>query len=106
MTYKIYTASLLKEGLVAYLSLRDGEAVWTTDFTNATSTEQVAEETLKLEADRGEQNNIIVGPYTVDVTSEDGRLVPLENRERIRAGGPTIKLPISGKTKQHTQAAA
>ncbi len=106
MTYKIYTASLLKEGLVAYLSLRDGEAVWTTDLNRATSTEHVEEATLKLEADRGEQNNIIVGPYTVDVTSEEGRPVPVENRERIRANGPTIKLPISGKAGQQSQAAA
>ena len=106
MTHKIYTASLLKEGLVAYLSVRDGEAVWTTDLHRATSTEHVDEDVLKLEADRGESGNIIVGPYLVDVTSEEGRLIPVDNRERIRANGPTIKLPATGNVGQTAQVAA
>jgi hypothetical protein len=106
MAYKIYTASLLKEGLVAYLSIRDGETSWTTDVNRATSTETVEETALVKAAERSEQENIVIGAYAVDVTREGDHLIPTENRERIRAGGPTITLPASGNISQSAQVAA
>ncbi len=106
MAYTVYTASLLKEGLVAYLSIRDGETSWTTDVNRATSTETVDDSILSTEAERSEQENIVVGVYSVEVTRDGDRLVPTENRERIRAGGPTVALPAAGNTTANARVAA
>jgi len=106
MAYKVFTASLLKEGLVAYLSIRNDEISWTTDVNRATSTETVDETRLANEAERSEQENIVIGVYTIDVTRDGDSLLPTENRERIRANGPTIKLPTAGNNTISAQVAA
>lgn len=41
------------------------------------------------------QQRIVCDPYVIDVKSVDGRLAPTSVRERIRASGPTVLLPIA-----------
>jgi Protein of unknown function (DUF2849) len=106
MAFQVITASLLKEGLVAYLCMDNDGASWTTDILKASSTETVAIEALQAEADRSDQQNIIVAAYAVDVEKTENGLVPVENRERIRANGPTVQLPINAASAASGQQAA
>ena len=95
MALQVFSGSLLKEGLVAYLCL-DAEGVsWTTDLNKATAVEDEKLDHLKSEAERSERENIIIAPYAVAVIKTDKGLVPVDNREKIRAYGPTITLPQS-----------
>lgn len=95
MALQVYTASLLKEGFVAYLRLDDEGASWSTDLNKATAVQEEAFADLQKEAERSERENIVVGIYAVDVVQTDQGLEPIENREKIRANGPTITLPQS-----------
>ncbi|MBO6755100.1 MAG: DUF2849 domain-containing protein [Roseibium sp.] len=84
--------------------LLDGEVVWLGD--GGTWVERVARAAVfdgkdavaaALQvADQAVADQKIVGPYEMDVTEEDGRLVPVRLRERIRATGPTTH-PDLGK---------
>ncbi|WP_025900016.1 DUF2849 domain-containing protein [Sneathiella glossodoripedis] len=96
MTLQVYSASLLKEGLVAYLCIDEDGISWSTDLNKATAVDENSIDSLKAEAERSEKENIVVGAYAVEVTQTANGLEPVENRERIRAYGPTISLPQSG----------
>ena len=93
MALQVYTASLLKEGIVAYLALEDDHPVWTTDIRQATVSDNDALDSLKNAAERSEQENIIVAPYAIEVLETDNGIVAATKREQIRAAGPTIVLP-------------
>ncbi len=46
---------------------------------------------LEQAGTEGEDANIVVGPYLIEVSTATGRLVPVLRREQIRASGvPTI----------------
>ncbi|OUR76500.1 hypothetical protein A9Q83_14255 [Alphaproteobacteria bacterium 46_93_T64] len=100
MTLQVYTASLLKEGLVAYLCIDTEGSYWSTDLNKAATAETDQAETLKSLAEQAERENIVIAAYAVDVELTENGTRPLENRERIRAYGPTITLPQSSDTKQ------
>ena len=93
MALQVYTASLLREGLVAYLCLDNGRAFWTTDLRKATarSVDDIA--ALKSAAERAEQDNIVIAPYAMDVIETEDGLAATTRREQIRASGPTFVLP-------------
>ncbi|USG60723.1 DUF2849 domain-containing protein [Sneathiella marina] len=93
MALQVYTASLLKEGLVAYLCLEDGLPSWTPEIGQATAMDDGSVESLKIAAEKSERDNIIVAPYAIDVVNSDGGWVAATKREQIRASGPTIVLP-------------
>jgi hypothetical protein len=93
MALQIYTASLLKEGLVAYLALKNGLPSWTTDIREATVGDADVLDALKVAAERSEQDNIVVAPYAIDVLETENGIVAATKREQIRANGPTITLP-------------
>ena len=95
MTLQVFTASLLKEGLVAYLCRENGNAYWSTDLTKAATANDKELNALQLEAERAEMENIVVAPYAVEVEILEGRIVPTTPRERIRANGPTILIPTT-----------
>ena len=106
MALQVYSASLLKEGLVAYLCLDTEGASWSTDLNKATTADDEASiSLLQKAAERSENENIVVGSYAVDVQKTENGLEPLENREKIRAYGPTITLPQSGSLKSNLHAA-
>ncbi|MDF2367059.1 DUF2849 domain-containing protein [Sneathiella sp.] len=93
MALQVYTASLLKEGLVAYLALENGQPSWTSDIHQATVSEEDTLDALKQAAEQSEQENIIVAPYAIDVLKTEDGIVAATKREQIRAEGPTIELP-------------
>ncbi len=93
MALQVYTASLLKEGLVAYLALENGHPSWTSDIHQATVSEGDALDALKKAAEQSEQENIVVAPYAIDVLKTEDGIVAATKREQIRADGPTIGLP-------------
>ncbi|WP_169566013.1 DUF2849 domain-containing protein [Sneathiella limimaris] len=98
MALQVYSGSLLKEGLVAFLCLDDEGISWTTDLNKATAVEDDGLDALKEAAEKSERDNIIIAPYAVEVSRTETGLEPVENRERIRAYGPTIRLPQSAKS--------
>jgi hypothetical protein len=86
---KVMTANRLSDGAVVYLTIAHG---WSDRFENAHASAEPAElagfEVTALEAVRA---RTVVGAYLFPVAVEaDGRLVPLGQRERIRAAGPTV----------------
>lgn len=84
----VVTANDLVEGHSVFLGC-DG---WSPRIDRAmlAFTAEEAEELAAL-ADRFVAENLIVGPYLVEVALEDGCPVPLSRRERIRAEGrPTV----------------
>ncbi|WP_373084103.1 DUF2849 domain-containing protein [Sneathiella sp.] len=93
MALQIYTASLLKEGQVAYLCLEDGLFSWTSDIQKATTGEGDFLESLKIAAEKSEQDNIVVAPYAIDIIKDGDGWTASTKREQIRATGPTIRLP-------------
>ncbi|WP_339635545.1 DUF2849 domain-containing protein [uncultured Sneathiella sp.] len=93
MALQVYTASLLKEGLVAYLTLENGNPSWTPDIRQATAGTDSELEILKLAAEQAEQDNHIVAPYAIDVLETEAGYIASTKREQIRASGPTISLP-------------
>ena len=85
---QVMTANDLVEGDSVFLS-RSG---WTRDIAAARVALNADEaELLARDGALGEVENKVVGPYSIDVTVEEGRPVPVLRRERIRAdGAPTF----------------
>ncbi|PHR61048.1 MAG: sulfite reductase [Robiginitomaculum sp.] len=79
------TANGLRTGPVVYLS---ADYTWNTAFENAMLTEDPLVIARMSEAgDRDEEENLIVGPYFIDVDAETH--LPARYRERFRAQGPS-----------------
>ncbi len=93
MTLQVITASLLKEGLVAYLQQNGTVTRWTSDITRATAVTGDSIDALQAVAQRSEADNIVIAPYAIDVIHTNEGLQAATNREQIRAKGPTIQLP-------------
>ncbi len=98
MALQVYTASLLKEGLVAYLSLKDGVPSWTPDIREATADTADRLDSLKAAAESAEQDNIVVAPYVIDVLETENGWKAATKREQIRAEGPSFALPQDSST--------
>ena len=93
MAMQVYTASLLREGLVAYLCLENGISSWTSDIRQATADSEGQLDLLKTAAEQAERENIVVAPYAIDVLETENGWKAATKREQIRAEGPTIVLP-------------
>lgn len=90
----VLTANRLSDGVAVFL---DFEGAWSTVFAEA-SVASSPDEVRALE-DRGAydaQRNIVLEPYLVEVREIDGHLVPLRQRERVRAAGPSILGDVPG----------
>lgn len=86
----VLTANDLIEGHSVFLT----PLGWSTKITSAVIA-KTPEEVEKLNSigDRFVRDNVVVGPYLVDVATETGTAVPLLRREQIRASGaPTISV--------------
>ena len=84
----VLTANHLIEGHSVFL----GPDGWSRKISNAlvAQTEEQAEELLAL-GTRFVRDNMVVGPYLVDIALDGGAPAPLSRREQIRAEGiPTI----------------
>jgi sulfite reductase (NADPH) hemoprotein beta-component len=88
----IVTANDLIEGDSVFL----GVLGWVRDIAEA-RVAMTADEASALEAAgvEGENGNLVVGPYLVEVALESGQPVPVLRREQIRADGiPTIPVGL------------
>lgn len=102
MTLHVMTASLLREGLVAYLQLEGEASSWTTEISRATAVAADNVAQLKMAAEISESGNVIIAPYVIDVIQSDTGLQAATKREQIRAAGPTIQLPRDSSALNHS----
>ena len=89
---KVLTANRLDDGAVVYI----GEAApWVEDLASARVAADAGEEGQLTEtAAAAIKARLVVGAYLMPVTVEDGRILPVSVRERIRAAGPTNRLDL------------
>ena len=81
------TSNRLRDGDVLYwkkgewvLMLQDGEVF----------AEQAAADAALAAAQARLVDNLVVAPYLFEVRMDNGRIVPVKEREIIRAAGPTV----------------
>lgn len=85
---KVLTANLLKGGDVVYWS---SAGDWSTTLADALILASAEQGEAALEAaEQAGGEIVVVGPYLMDVALEDGRILPVSQREIIRAKGPTV----------------
>ena len=85
---QVVTANRLRDGAVVYLAADGG---WSTVFADsAVARDAEVAGRLMAVAERAAADQVVVGPYLIEVILAGGRFQPLGTRERIRAGGPSI----------------
>jgi len=94
MSAKVMTANLLRDGDVAYLTAAGGWSLWLSEAWVAH--DQDGEADLEAGAQQAERDQLVVGPYLMDVAESAAGPQPIGTREKIRAKGPTVH-PHFGK---------
>jgi len=95
---QVVTANRLVEGDVVYLteggqwSERLGDACRADDKQKADALMETAEQAVAAQ--------LVVAPYAIDVTTENGTVRALQYREQIRASGPTIRTDLGKQAAQ------
>lgn len=85
---QVATANRLRDGAVVYLTA-DGR--WSTSFADsAVARDAAVADRLLATANQAAADQVVVGPYLIEVVLRGGRFEPLGTRERIRALGPSI----------------
>ena len=88
---QVIIANTLKVGFVAFLT-EAGD--WSNDIAEGAVAENEADaETLLATAKIAEQQCEVIDPYLIEINIEDGRRVPTDYREYIRAWGPSVPIP-------------
>lgn len=90
----ILSANRLSDGTVVFL---DFEGAWS-ELLDEAVVAHTPDEVRALE-DRGAYDaarNLVVEPYLVEVREEGGRIVPVRQRERVRAAGPSMLAAVPG----------
>lgn len=88
MLGKVITANILTDGIVVYLT---ADGAWTRQLPEARLLTDAAEQARLLhEAEQDVARLIIVDPYLMDAADSAVGPVPVSQRERIRATGPTV----------------
>lgn len=98
---KVITANRLLNGDVVWLG-ENGSWVERITLARTFEGKDQVDEGLTI-GQAAEKNQEVVGVYEMDVTLEDGVIVPVRLRERIRAAGPTTH-PQFGKQAQAVSA--
>ena len=87
MALQVFTANRLSDGIVVFLS---GDGRWLeAPIASGVIDGGTKEASMKAVADAAEAAAIVVSPYPIEVTDEDGEIRPVRLRERIRAYGPS-----------------
>jgi hypothetical protein len=90
MTLQMITANRLTDGAVVFLA---GGERWVERFEDGALARDTAEAGLLQQiADAAVARAEVVGPYLIEVSEQDGRLLPSRYRERIRVEGPSVGL--------------
>lgn len=84
----IITANNLRNGLNVYFCLEGEKGSWDQDIGKARRFDADGIEAALGQAEKDVAGNLVVDCYSIDVTDEGE---PLTSREKIRAGGPSIK---------------
>ena len=85
---KVLTANILNDGVVIYLA---AGGTWTESLRDARFLVDASEQKRLLQiAAKDVEQRIVVDPYLMDAQDSAGGPVPVSQRERIRASGPTI----------------
>jgi sulfite reductase (NADPH) hemoprotein beta-component len=87
MTDKLITANSLGDGLVVFLTPDGG---WSRDIAEARVIGPAEIDAALAYGKAQHDARIVVEPYEIETTVEDGIPVPVRLRERIRAVGPTV----------------
>lgn len=85
---KVVTANRLRDGAVVFLT-ESGDWSLAIDDGAVAQDDARAAALLAIGA-AAAAAQVVVAPYLVEVTADDGDIVPLTYRERIRAFGPSI----------------
>lgn len=89
MSLKVVTANRLRDGLVVFLAEGDGWSLALADARVADGPRAAA--AIMAVAEQAADDRIVVEPYLIDVTADNGTVRPVRTREQIRAdGGPTF----------------
>ena len=86
MQHQMVTASTLGEGAVVYMAK---DQIWTSNVNDGWAVPVDEAEALLEAASQGVAEQIVVGPYLIDVAVDGDRIKPTRYREHIRATGPT-----------------
>ena len=85
-------ANRLEDGITVFLA--DGRS-WVESIDDAVLIEADADSDRLLSlAKADERDCIVIDPYLIEVTSDDGRLRPSVYREAIRAFGPSVRTDL------------
>lgn len=85
---QVMTANRLRDGAVVYLAA-DGS--WSARFVDsAVAHDAAVADRLVATAGRAAADQVVVGPYLIEVALRGGRFEPVGTRERIRALGPSV----------------
>jgi microcompartment protein CcmL/EutN len=94
---QMLTANRLRDGDVLYRK-GDGWVLMLTD--GDVYTDQAAADAALAAAQAETVQNQIIAPYLFEVREVEGKIVPVKEREIIRAAGPTVH-PHTGKQAAH-----
>lgn len=85
---QVATANRLRDGAVVYLK---ADNTWSTNFAESDVARDAASaERLTAVANQAAADQVVVGPYLIEVTVKGDRIEPLSTRERIRSRGPSV----------------
>ncbi len=98
MAYKVVTANRLDDGLAVFFH-KEGQWHTQLDLASMVESPEEAEKLLKS-AETAENQLLVVGPYLIDVESQEGRCMPLRYREKIRTLGPSVRPDLGYQAEQ------
>lgn len=85
---QVATANRLRDGAVVYLN---ADNTWSTNFAeSAVARDAGSAERLAAVANQAAADQVVVGPYLIEVAVKGDRIEPLSTRERIRSRGPSV----------------
>lgn len=85
---QVFTGNRVSDGIVVFMT---GDGNWTERVALSGVLSSKAEvERMTEVADAAAADAVVVDPYLIEVTLEDGDIRPVRYRERIRAYGPSI----------------
>jgi uncharacterized protein DUF2849 len=88
MALQMITANRLSDGTVVFLA---GQGRWVERFDDGYLANDEAEAAALLQiAEAAVAKAEVVAPYLIEVSEQEGRLLPARYRERIRAEGPSV----------------
>jgi sulfite reductase (NADPH) hemoprotein beta-component len=90
-TFMIITANRLRDGVIVYMHVDNGQMTWSPSVSKATSFSSDDVDAALAQAKEAETGNLVVGIYAAEVTGNNN---PLSAREKIRAHGPSIRYGV------------